>query len=207
MGIRPLFSEYQWPRVESRIRESIEEFTLRRLQPLERSSAQYPDSPGNQASSFAQEIMVRRRNPPTPMPQNALHDPASVQGRVFTPSLPLADYSFANEMFHEQQPNRVQHSGRGNETVDSAYYTTFNSTDVSSHTETGFSGDEPVAIDGCVNPEATLLSPSQMFQLSVEIFGSQSEYLANPSGAQEQPDLPDLDISGMGPSQHRQNRY
>jgi hypothetical protein len=207
MDIRPLFSEYQWPRVESRIRESIEEFTLRRLQPQEGSSAQYLDSSGNQTSSPAQETRVQRSSLSTRMPQSALHDPTRVQGRVFMPSQHLPGFSLGNEMVHEQQPNRVQHSGRGNETIDSAYFTTSNPTNASPHTGTGFPEGEPVAIGDFGNPEETLLSPGQGF-LSDNLF---FEYFTDPSGAQEHPDLIDLDLGGVGSTQrrnqHRQNRY
>lgn len=207
MDIRPLFSEYQWPRVESRIRESIEEFSLRRLQPQEGSSAQYPDSPGNQTSSPAQETRVQRSSLSTRMPQNALHDPTRVQGRVFTPSQHVPGLGLGHEMLHEQQPNRVQHSGRGNETIDSAYFTTSNPTSASSHTGIGFPEGEPVAIGDFGNPEEALLSPGQWL-LSDSIF---FESLTDPSGAQEHPDLIDLDLGGVASThrrnQHRQNRY
>lgn len=216
MDIRHRFSENSWPLVESWIQESIEEFTRRRLQPPEGSSAQYPDSPGNRTSSFAQETRVRPSTFSARMPQNALndlrsrgielesfssniaqideieaHNPTRVQGRVFT--FP----SFGNEILHEHLPNRVQHCGRGNETTDSAYFTTFNPTNPSSRTGTGFPEDEPGAIDDM-----------EMFKL---FFDVPNEHLANPSGAQEHPDLLDLDLGGVGStpcrSQQRQNRY
>jgi hypothetical protein len=208
MDIRHRFSENSWPLVESWIQESIEEFTRRRLQPPEGSLAQYPDSPGNRASSFAQETKAQPNPLSARMLQNARHDPKRVQEKAFTSSQHLPDFSFVNEMLHEQQPNRVQHNSRGNETTDSAYFTTFNPTNPSSRTGTGFPEDEPGAIDEFVNSEATPLSPGQMFQL---FFDLPSEYPANPSGAQEHPDLLDLDLGGVGSaprrSQHRQNRY
>jgi hypothetical protein len=196
MDIRHRFSENSWPLVESWIQESIEEFTRRRLQPLDGNSAQYPDSPGNRTSSFAQETRAQRSSLSTRMLQNARHDPTRVQERVFAPSQHLPDFSFGNEMLHEQQPNRVQQSGRRNETTDSAYFTTFNPTNPSSRTGTGFPEDEPGAIDDF-----------EMLQLFLDV----PEYLANPSGAQEHPDLLDLDLGGVGStprrSQQRQNRY
>jgi len=190
MDIRHRFSENSWPLVESWIQESIEEFTRRRLQPLEGNSVQHPDSPGNRTSSFARETRVQ---PST----------LSVQGWAFTPSQHLPDFNLGNE----QQSNRVQHSGRGNETIDSAYFTTFNPTNASSHTRMGLLEDEQVAIDDFVNTEATLLSPGQMFQPSDDNF---FDFLANPSGAQEHPDPIDLSLGGVVTqrrSQHRQNRY
>jgi len=195
MDMRPLFSEYQWPRVESSIRQSIDAFTLRRLQPPAGSSAQYPDPPGNQTSSFAQTTMAQRSNPPTRMLQDELHDPTRVRGRVLAPSQHLANFSFGNEMLHEQQPNRIQRSGRGNETNDSAYYTTFHPTNMPSQTGTGFAEGGPVVINDCVDP-------SKVFQLRDDIV------LTNPSDAQEQSDLLDIFfLPEEGSSQHRQNRY
>jgi hypothetical protein len=156
----PLFSEDQWLRCESLIRESLEEFRLRRL---ETSSAQYCDSPGNPAPSIAQSIMGQQSTFPTPMLQNAPHDPTRVQGGVFAPSQHLTDSSLGNGML---QLNRVQHSGHGggNETIDSACYPTSDPTNVLAHSETGLPGDKPVATNDFVDPKATLLPPDQGFE-------------------------------------------
>lgn len=172
MDIRPLFSEDQWPRVESRIRESMEEFARRRLQPPGESSAQYPDSPGNHTSSVAQRIMDQRSTLPTPMLQNAPHDPTMVQGGVFAPSKYLAGFISGDEM---PPLNCAQESGRGNETIDSACYATFDPTNVPSHTGTGFPGDKPVAIDDFVDLGATLLPPGQGFESLDNISGLPSD--------------------------------
>jgi hypothetical protein len=172
MDIRPLFSEDQWPRLESRIRESMAEFARRRLLPPRERSAQYLDSSGNHTSSVAQRIMDQRSTLPTPMPQNTPHDPTRVQGGGFAPSEHPAGFSFGDEM---PLLNYVQQSGRGNETIDSACYATFDPTNVSSHTVTGFPGDKPVATDDCVFPEATLLPASQGFEPLDNISGLPSD--------------------------------
>jgi hypothetical protein len=171
MDIRPLFSEDQWPRLESRIRGSVEEFARRSLLPPRERAAQYLDSPGHHTSSVAQRIIDQQSTLPTPMSQNAPHDPTRVQGG-FVPSEHLAGFSFGDEM---PPLTYVQQSSRGNETIDSACYATFDPTNVSSHTATGFPGDKPVATDDCVDPGATLLPASQGFEPLDNISGLPSD--------------------------------
>lgn len=193
MDIRPLFSERQWPLVESRIRESIDEFTLRRLQPLQRGLAQYPNSPGNQTGSIAQTISaVQRSTVATRRLQNPQH---------------LANFGFGNEMLRRQQLNRVQHSGHGNETIDSACYMTFDPANVSSGAGTAFEVDEPVTIDECADPETDLWLTGAAFQPPHSLLNLPNEFLANPSSAEEQSVMRAFDLDGMGSSQQRQNRY
>ena len=181
MDIRPLFSGHQWPRVESRIRESMEEFMLRRLQPLEGNSAQYLDSPGSHTPSFAHEITIQQ-------------GPISRR----TPPQRPANFNLEDKMLHRQN------GGDGNKTIDSAYYSMFNRTNAtSSQTGTGFPVDEPAAIDGCVDPETFYMLPDQGFQFADDIVGF-PDNLANPSSAQGEPDL--LDLGRVGYSQQRRNQ-
>jgi hypothetical protein len=201
MDMRPLCSEQEWPRFESCIRDSIEEFTSRRLQPSEGSSTQSSDSPGNQTSSF---VMVRRRTPRTRLLQNAQHDPARVHARAFASSQRLANFGFENETLHQRQPNRVQHSDRGNETIDSACYMPFDTMNVSSHTPADFQVDE--IIDECADSEPVLWLDAG-FQPSDAMLGLSSDYLSNPLSSPEQPVIREFDLGGVESSQHRQNRY
>jgi hypothetical protein len=152
MRMHPLFTDDQWPRVEMCIREGMEEFTRQRLQPPGGSSAQYPDSAGSHTSSVAQRITDQRSTLPTPMPQDAQYDPTRVRG-VFVPSQNPTGFSFRDGM--------RQQNGRGNETIDSACYTTFDSMNMSSHAGTCFAGDKSVATDDRIDPGSTLWLPGQ----------------------------------------------
>jgi hypothetical protein len=188
MNMRDRVEEYHWPLIDSCIQETVEDFTRQRLQLREGNSAQSLDSPANQNSSFAQTNNVQRSNPGR-MFQNALHDRTVLQGRVFEPSQNFADFGLGNEFLHDQQLIRFQPNSHRNWTDDSACYTTFDTTDMLSQTGTTFLGDQATGVDHCVDPQQTFLVSGEDFPLSNELLHLSDEYLANPPGAEEQPNL------------------